>query len=58
MPRPSKSEKWPEHGPLKVFVEKGQAVYTCRIDSQGRPSTTSAEHTGKTCTVIIHDEEG
>lgn len=57
MPRPSKSEKWPEHGPLKILVKKKQAVYTCKIDSQGRPSTTDASHKGKACTVIIHDEE-
>ncbi len=60
MPRPSKSEEWPEHGPLNIPVKKEQTIYTCEIGPEGRPSTTDKKFAGMKCTVIMPemDEKG
>ena len=46
-----------EFSGVSVRISKQDDVYTCLIDSSGRPSSIGIGNAGKEVTVIVHSEE-
>jgi len=46
-----------EFSGVSVRISKQDDVYTCLIDSTGRPSSVGVGNAGKEVTVIVHSDE-
>lgn len=54
MPRPSKTEPWPDHGDMSIQIKPETKVYTCEIDRFGHISMIPGmKKEGQKCIVIL-----